>query len=409
MLLKGMKVVEFGNFISAPFASKLLADMGADVTKVETGDGDPLREFGPSIDDRRKLSGLFVSLNLAKKLLRLDIRSPLGKSIFLKLVSRSDVLIENYGKSYWEAIGLPWTDIIKEKPGIVIVSLTPFGNEGPYANYKARDINVNALSGIVDCIGYPHKKPINLPFHQSFHQQGLNGAAVSIFALLHAMVKKDEPVIADISASDIMASYVSTHNLIYSTRNIFMKREGKRAAGSAGAYPFTILRGKESPIAIMCPAVGEFKILTEAMGSPEWSRDPKYQNPSEISRHYADEVDAHIEAWLSQLSDEDIEKISLKYGIPLYPVRNIDKIIEDDQYNYRKFFRNIRYGGRSYSMPGLPFSCIDEDGPDGKESERDAEAGHVADLSVGKDSDQLLRGLGYADGQIDEFRRHDVI
>jgi crotonobetainyl-CoA:carnitine CoA-transferase CaiB-like acyl-CoA transferase len=213
-----------------------------------------------------------------------------------------------------------------------------------------------------------------------------------------------------------------------------MKREGRRAAGSAGAYPFTILQGKESPIAIMCPAVGEFKTLTEAMGSPEWSKDPRYQNPSEISRHYAEEVDAYVEAWISKLSDEEIENISLKYGIPLYPIRNVDRIVGDEQYGYRKFFKDISYGGKSYTIPGLPFSCLDNDGPIEKESDRtevaefagfhacsavaELLARHmhdggrfetITDLSIGKDSEEILQGLGYTASQIDEFRRHDNI
>ena len=135
---------------SAPFASKLLADMGADVTKIKPSDGDSLRGFGPLINGPQRLSGLFLSLNHAKKLLCLNVESSLGREIFLKLVSRSDILIENYGESYWKKIGLPWSQIKKENKNIVIVSLTPFGNEGPYSNYLGQEINVNALSGVVD-------------------------------------------------------------------------------------------------------------------------------------------------------------------------------------------------------------------------------------------------------------------
>jgi len=431
MLLKGIKILEFGCFISAPFASKLLADMGADVTKIEPSNGDSLRGIGPFINGPQRLSGLFLSLNHGKKLLCLNVESSPGREIFLKLVSRSDILIENYGESYWEKIGLPWSQIKMENRNIVIVSLTPFGNKGPYSKYHGQEINVNALSGIVDCIGFPDRKPINIPFHQAFFQQGLNGAAAAVFAHLSVMNGKDRSAVVDISAFDVMSSYVTTHNLIYSTRDIFMKREGRRAAGSAGAYPFTILQGKESPIAIMCPAVGEFKILTEAMGSPEWSKDPRYQNPSEISRHYADEVDAHVEEWISKLSDKEIEEISLKFGIPLYPIRNVDRILEDEQYGYRKYFKEISYGGNSYTIPGLPFSCSDIDGPFKQDSDR-AEAEEFAgfypcsavaellarhmhagrietitDISIGKDSVEILKDLGNTESSIDEFRRHD--
>ena len=132
------------------------------------------------------------------------------------------------------------------------------------------------------------------------------------------------------------------------------------------------------------------------------------------------------------MSDIEIEEISLKFGIPLYPIRNVDRILEDKQYGYRKFFYDISYGDKSFTIPGLPFSCFDNDGPIKKDSER-AEvkefaglypcsadtallARHmhdggrietITDVSIGKDNVEILKDLGYTESKIDEFRRHD--
>lgn len=391
-MLKGLRIIEVGSFLSAPFATALMAELGADVTKIEPATGDPLRTFGPSIDPQLRLSGLFVSLNHAKKLVTLDLRSMVGKTAFLDLITRSELLVENFGTSYWSEIGLPWSDLARVNPKLRIVSLTSFGNDGPYQNLHANDININAVAGIADCIGYPDRNPLNMPFHQALLQQGANGAAAAIFSLFMPWGAEGKPFVVDVAAADVMASQVGTLDLVSATLGIPMKRDGKRA-GSAASYPTTILKGKEGPIILVTP--GQYEDLLAAMGNPEWSKEPRFRNQLEL-RKYADEFDQHVEAWLMTLSHQDVERISTEYGIPMYPLRNIDEIIEDQQYRFRNFFKTLRYGAAEYKVPGLPFPQHAErvSGATQTGEPRAVRKPVVIDsLPIGRDNEHVFRGV----------------
>ena len=163
-LLEGVRVLELGEFISAPYCGKLLADAGAEVTKVEApGEGDPARRYGPSLNDEPhpERSGLFLYLNSNKRGITLNFGTPTGRGILRELAAGCDVLVHSLPPKDAEGAGLDYAKLRESNPRLVMASITPFGVTGPYRDYKAHDINLAAAGGISEGLGQPDREPLN--------------------------------------------------------------------------------------------------------------------------------------------------------------------------------------------------------------------------------------------------------
>ncbi|MBN1613068.1 MAG: CoA transferase, partial [Deltaproteobacteria bacterium] len=148
--LKGVKVLEFAGFVTGPYCTKLLADLGAGVIKIERpGLGDPARNRGPFPDDQPhpERSGLFLYLNTNKSGVTLDTGSPTGRRLFLEMIRRADILVEDHPPGAMETMGLGYDELEEVNPGLIMTSITPFGQTGPYRDYRAYGLNVAHASG----------------------------------------------------------------------------------------------------------------------------------------------------------------------------------------------------------------------------------------------------------------------
>jgi len=157
----GLKVIEYGEYISAPYCTRLLAGLGADVIKVEKTGGDEARINGPFPKDipHPEKSGLYLSLNANKKGVTLNLDKPKGKEVFKKLIANADVLVENNIRGCMDGLGLGY-DVLKAiNPKLVMVSITPFGQTGPYKDWKAYHINSCGAGGMSIGTGDPAREP----------------------------------------------------------------------------------------------------------------------------------------------------------------------------------------------------------------------------------------------------------
>ena len=172
-IFEGLKVVEYGNLVSAPYCTKLLAGLGAEVIKVEMpGVGDEARKHGPFPNDtpHTERSGLFLSLNSNKLGITLNLDTQAGRNILKKLLEDADVFVENNAPKHMEELGLDYASLEKINPRLIMASITPFGQSGPYRDYKAYDINCAAAGGVSIGIGYPDREPLALPLSQGDYQ-----------------------------------------------------------------------------------------------------------------------------------------------------------------------------------------------------------------------------------------------
>ena len=193
-LLNGLRVLEFGEFISAPYCGKLLADMGADVVKIERADtGDWARDYGPwpaaqqahqEPSYHRERSGLFLYLNADKRGVSLNLDTPTGREILGGMVARADVLVHNLHPTEMDRVGLDYETLRTHNEGLVMASITPFGLTGPYRNWKAYDINLAAGGGICEGLGSPDREPLTFGTPEVGYFAGAAAASSVVMALL---------------------------------------------------------------------------------------------------------------------------------------------------------------------------------------------------------------------------------
>lgn len=209
-MLDGVRVLELGGHVSAPFCAKLLADYGADVIKVEPpGEGDEARRMGPYVGDdpHAEKSIPFLYLNTNKRGITLDPAPPSGKKVLASLIETADVVIENFPPEKAEALGLTYASLAQIKPNLVVTSITSFGLTGPYRDFAATDIVNCAFSGMMYHSGDSDQEPLRNVLNQSYYVAGVNGAVATVAALFQRLTT-DQGQQVDVSVMECLASHL---------------------------------------------------------------------------------------------------------------------------------------------------------------------------------------------------------
>ena len=351
-LLEGLRVLELGQFLSAPYCGKLLADMGAEVIKIEPpGTGDHARQYGPFLadDPHPERSGIFLYLNANKRGVTLDLGTPTGQGILRELVSRSDVLVHNLHPLEMDRLHLDYGVISRANPSLVMASITPFGLNGPYRDYKAYDINLAAAGGVSEGLGSAGREPLTFGTPQVGYFAGLAAASSIMMALLaRDPVPTNPPIppftkggLEGVSANGgegqhIDIAEVETLAGIYNGPEALMavyqwrmtRRTGHHALDFP--YPNCLLRCKDGYIFVGAPEGRQWRKLLELMGNPEWSKDPRFRDRTDMNNLYADEVDGYVEAWLMNYTKAELLELALEHRVPLAPVRGFDEVRHDE-------------------------------------------------------------------------------
>ena len=359
-LLNGLRVLEFGEFISAPYCGKLLADMGADVVKIErAGAGDWARDYGPWPGDlpHRERSGLFLYLNADKRGITLNLETPTGREILAGLVSLSDVLVHNQHPTEMDRVGLHYESLQALNAGLVMASITPFGLTGPYRNWKAYDINLAAGGGICEGLGSPDREPLTFGTPEVGYFAGAAAASSIVMALL-ARDDGGAPTSSGGQHIDIaeIESMAGLYNGSEALMAVYQWRVTRRTGHHALDFPYPncILRCKDGFIFVGSPEGRQWRRLLELMGTPEWSQEPRLRNRTVMNNEYADEVDGYVEQWLLQHTKADLLEMALEHRIPLAPVRGFDEVRNDP--SLATLFAEVeRYDTGPVSMPGAPY------------------------------------------------------
>jgi len=358
-LLAGLKLLEVGRLIAAPYCGKLLADMGAEVIKIEPpAAGDPARHYGPFLDDEphRERSGLFLYLNANKRGVTLNLATPTGRQILRDLVARSDALVHNLRVQDMKQAGLDYDGLSRINPGLVMASITPFGLTGPYRHYNAYDINLAAAGGICSGLGEAEREPLTFGTPQVGYFAGMAAASAIVMALL-ARDKVGAGQHIDIAEVETMAGVYNGPEALMAVYQWRMtRRTGHHALDFP--YPNCILRCKDGYIFVGAPEGRQWRQLLEVMGSPEWSKDPRFRNRTEMNNRYADELDGYLESWLMHYTKAELLDIALERRIPLAPVRGYDEVRHDP--SLVDFFVDIeRPDTGSLPYPGPPYRLPD--------------------------------------------------
>jgi len=361
LALAGLSIIETGHSVSAAYATKLLADLGADVVKVEDpgGQGDETRRIGPFPEDEPHLekSGLFLYLNANKRGVTLDITKAAGRSIFDRLVRSADVVVYDYPPSVAEELELNHSKLSEFNARVISLSLTPYGETGPYRDLNAYELNTASLAGVPLSLGSADREPLYPANFFGQFQCGLVGALGIMLAVTRRSVSGIGQHI-DVSEADTWATFHTGGGIVswlFSGRRTL--RRGQRSPGVG--YPFTILPCKDGYFRLLAMTKREWRRALVAMGSPAWGDDPRFQDRLKMNELYADELDALLEPWLMSHTKAELFRICYEHGVPFAPINNVHDVVDGPRMTADEFFIDIDHpeaGTFKYPRPPFTFS-----------------------------------------------------
>ena len=392
--LADVKVLELGENITAPFAARLLADLGAEVVKVEPPQGDESRVLGPFPQDQPhpEKSGTFLYLNANKLGVTLDARTPPGRRMVLDLARQSDVLIENYPPGYLASLGLGYNTFQKLNPRLTVTSITTFGQWGPYANHRAYHLQTWHAAGVGRrFLGDPDRAPLTGPNYFAEYFAGINGAAASLISL-HAreVIGKGQRV--DISVADTLAIFMLGYQLValYFDRKHTRTRHGTTHPSGA---PGATMPCKDGYVFVLAADTYSWDGMAKAMGDPEWMKSPIFQVPFQNRFIYADEIHEMIKPWLLEHTKEEILQLHQANRALSTPVYDMKELLEHPHLAERRFFVEMTHPvAGAWKVPGAPY----------KLSKTPWRLAHPAPL-LGQHNDEVLcKRLGYSKAEVEQ-------
>lgn len=329
--LAGLRIIEFANYVSGPYAGMLLGDLGAEIIKVEApGKGDPFRGWG-----RVEYSPTFGSVNRNKKSITLDLKSPEGRDQARALVKTADGLIENFRTGAMDRLGLGYDTLSRDNPGLVYCAITGFGTDGPYAQQPGYDTVGQAMSGLLSLLtDMENPRPMGISF--SDHLAGMV-AANGMMAAFIARGRTGKGQRVDTSLLEATVSFCGENAANYFENG----KVPSRATRTHRAQVYAFVAGDGKPFVVHLSSPTKFwEGLTRVVDRPEWLSDTRFATKETRGRNYA-ALDSALgvifktdtrDAWLAKLRAEDV---------PSAPLNNFDDVFNDPQVQHMKMRENI--------------------------------------------------------------------
>lgn len=333
--LDGIRVLELGSSVAGPAAARLLGDLGADVLKVESAEGDNLRTWGPPAPDGT--SWWFKSHNRNKRFLKFDLRDEADRATVKQIALQCDVLLENFRPGRLDAWGLGYDALRAENPRLVYASISGYGQDGPYRDRAGFGNIAESMSGLRYVTGFPDGPPVRIGISLADELAALY-CVVGIQAALLARERDGVGDYVDVSLLESSIALTQGQLPEYDALGLVRERSGNfhNAVAPSNIYPTR--DGKW--IAIGANANSIFKRFVQAMGRPELADDPRYGGNRERTRHGA-EIDAIVAEWTKTLDARELDRILAEAGVPAGTVNSIADIVADEQVRARGVVRHL--------------------------------------------------------------------
>ena len=350
-LLSGYRVLDLTSSMGA-LCGKLLRDLGMEVLKIEPPGGDPTRKEPPFAKGHAhsESSLRFAYLNAGKRSVTLDAAKPSGRKLLLDLVERADVVVEDFAPGQLAALGLGYEAMIERHKKLILVSVSGFGQDGPYAHFKTTDIVGNAMGGLLYISGDPKMTPCNPPETQSYYYASLFAAYGVTLALWQRETRGIGAWIdASIQASMALHEHVAFN---YSAEGRIMKRAGSQHQHNAPANLFQCKNGWIS----LFVTQNHWPLLLKVWEDHDPALDdPKWIN-SNLRRQHADYINSQVTSFTSRFLKEDLAELMQKHGIPGLPVNSPSDFMRDPHIQARGFFAEVTHPVLgTFAQPGSPF------------------------------------------------------
>ncbi|MEQ1701689.1 MAG: CoA transferase [Ilumatobacteraceae bacterium] len=331
--LTGVRVLDFTRVLAGPLSTALLADLGAEVIKVEPPGGDDYRAIGPM---REGESALFSVMNRNKQSIVLDLKSPAAQQIVMDLAATCDVVVENFRPGVADRLGIGAEALLAVNPKVVVVSISGFGQTGPLALRPAYDIVVQAMSGLMEATGDPEGPPTLVGEAVSDVVAGMF-ASWATLAALHQAQRTGKGQHVDVSMFDTTLSFLTTSTARYLFTGQPAKRVGNRHPLSA---PFGVYRAGTGYFAVAVLNNKLFETFAVAIGRPEFATDPRFASDSDRSEHEPILREA-IEAWAAGIDADAAVALMEAAGVPSAPIWNIEQALQSPQAQARGLVRDV--------------------------------------------------------------------
>ena len=353
--LQGVGVLDLAGE-QGSFASRLLADLGARVIKVERPGGDPSRRIGPYLGDAPDPEkSLFFHFNNANKLgITLDLQTREGRRVFLELVGRNNIIIESYPPGHMETLGLGLEVLREANPSIVAVSVTGFGQDGPRKEYLACDLVASAFGGQLFICGESEKPPIKPYGHQSYYSASLFATIAALIGLREKR-KGRKNLSFDVSLQEAVAATLEHVMVRYFNERTVAQREG----GLHGDRGFCIFSCRNGHIVLTL--FQQWPTLVEWMASENMAEDlvDKKWEDEGYRRDHIDHVIEVIGRWTRTHTSQELFEMGQTLLFPWAPVRSPRDVLDCPQLKARKFFMDVERseGQEKVKFPSIPFKC----------------------------------------------------
>jgi len=375
--LTGVRVLELGSLIAGPSAGRILADLGADVLKVESSEGDDLRNWSNPAPDGT--SWWFKSHNRNKRLLSFDLHQERDRKIVRQIALRCDVVLENFRPGRLDGWGLGAQELRRERPDLIYVSISGYGQDGPYAQRPGFGNIAEAMGGLRYITGSPDGPPMRMGLSIGDELAGMY-AAIGVLAALLGRQRDGKGDRVDVSLMESCFSLMEGILPEYKALGKIRERDGNRIAITAPNSVYPTRDGKWFAIGANAPSV--FRRFCALIGQPELAADPRFCD-NQARTANIEELDRIVEAWTRQHDAVEISALLAEAGVPAGPVYSIADICDDPQFRAREAIAEVRdSGGHTVATYGLV----------PKFSEHPTRLKHAAGR-LGEDTEAVLREL----------------
>lgn len=360
--LKGIRVLDFTRVLAGPSAALALADLGAEVLKIEPPEtGDETRLFPPFRDE---VSHYFLSVNRGKKSIVVDLKTPAGIAVARDLATRCDILIENYRPGVMDRLGLSYEELAKLNPRLIYCAISGFGMTGPLRDRPSFDIVLQALSGALSVNGEAGGAPTKLGIPLGDLVGGINGP-MGILAALYERSVTGRGRFIDVSLLDGLIGMLG-----YLAQLAFFTGEDPKPQGCQhpNLVPYGLYAARDGSIIIACLTNSFWERICQALGRPEWCRDPRFDS-IEKRRERRGEVNEMIAEFTRQRSVQELVELFTRYEVPHAPLLGIKEALAQPQAVAREMVvetehatlgkipiinRPIRFPGEQQPVPSAP-------------------------------------------------------
>ncbi|MCP5045406.1 MAG: hypothetical protein GY944_30630, partial [bacterium] len=348
--LEDLRVVELGNNVTAPYCARLFADLGAEVIKVEGPAGDSSRTQGPFAGGEPDLeeSGIFHYLNAGKRGVVADLDDPEQLEFFHGLLAGADVLVENSEPGEYKRFGLDSASLVARHPHLVVVSLSPYGRTGQWADRPGTDLTAQGTASLPLALGMPDRQPLRIPFEQADYQAALHAFAAALCAL-HARRSSGRGQGVDVSVAQVMAYCVGGMHLVGAKGGA---KWGQRSTSMKGSmYPTGFFACKDGFVCIASQTPKQWEAFLALMDNPKWSKEGQAGNAVYLGLVDSKPVDRHFKTWLMEYERAELIEMAMAENIVMGVAQNVDEVLESEQYAFRELFADLAVGGQTVKVP----------------------------------------------------------